>query len=261
MIEVHRDGGAANVVLNRPHRLNAWSISLSAELLPALRELAADDSVRAVALTGTGKAFCVGADLKEGLENVRAHGGRLDTDRVLVEWYNPIVTTIREMPKPVICAVNGAAAGAGASLALSADLVVAAESAYFMLAFAGIGLVPDGGSSLFVPARVGFARAAELAMLGERVPAAQAAAMGLINAAWPDAEFAAKSQELLRRLAAGPTRSYAGTKRELNQWMYGQLPRQLELEAALQREAGASKDFLEGINAFMEKRAPHFTGE
>jgi 2-(1,2-epoxy-1,2-dihydrophenyl)acetyl-CoA isomerase len=258
-VEVHRDGAAVNIALNRPERMNAWSEGLSRDLLAVLRAAAADAGVRAVMLTGKGRAFCAGADLKEGAD--AAVAGELDTSRVLTQWYHPIVTTIREMPKPVVTAVNGPAAGAGLSLALAGDLVVAAESAYFTLAFVGIGLVPDGGASLFVPSRVGFARAAEMAMLGEPVTAAKAVDWGLINAAWPDAEFAAKADALLARLAAGPTRSYAGSKRELNHWLYDRMAAHLELEASLQGQLAKSTDFKEGVSAFLNKRRPEFRGE
>lgn len=258
-VNVYRDGAAVKIELNRPTRMNAWSSGLSADLLTVLREVAADDGVRAVMLTGAGKAFCSGADLKEGAD--RALDGELDTYQVLTEWYHPIVTTIRQMPKPFVTAVNGPAAGAGMSLALAGDLVVAAESAYFMLAFVGIGLVPDGGASLFVPSRVGFARAAEMALLGEPVSAAKAVDWGLINFAWPDAEFAAKSEQLLHRLADGPTRSYAGSKRELNHWLYHRMDEHLELEASTQRELAKSADFIEGVGAFLQKRPAKFSGK
>jgi 2-(1,2-epoxy-1,2-dihydrophenyl)acetyl-CoA isomerase len=258
-VDVNRDGAAVKIALNRPDRMNAWSDGLSRDLLAMLREVAADETVRAVMLTGNGRAFCSGADLKDGADDAVA--GKLDTYTTLTRWYHPIVTTIREMPKPVLTAVNGPAAGAGLSLALAGDLVVAAESAYFMLAFVGIGLVPDGGASLFVPSRVGFARAAEMAMLGERVSAAKAVDWGLINSAWPDAEFAAKAEMLLARLAAGPTRSYAGSKRELNHWMYDRMAAHLELEASIQGELAASADFVEGVSAFLQKRPPEFGGK
>jgi 2-(1,2-epoxy-1,2-dihydrophenyl)acetyl-CoA isomerase len=258
-VEVNRDGAAVKIALNRPERMNAWSDGLSRDLLAVLREVAADETVRAVMLTGNGRAFCSGADLKDGADDAVA--GKLDTYTTLTRWYHPIVTTIREMPKPVLTAVNGPAAGAGLSLALAGDLVVAAESAYFMLAFVGIGLVPDGGASLFVPSRVGFSRAAEMAMLGERVSAAKAVDWGLINSAWPDAEFAAKADALLARLAAGPTRSYAGSKRELNHWMYDRMAAHLELEASIQGELAASADFVEGVSAFLQKRPPEFGGK
>ena len=258
-VDVNRDGAAVKIALNRPDRMNAWSDGLSQDLLTVLREVAADETVRAVMLTGNGRAFCSGADLKDGADDAVA--GKLDTYTTLTRWYHPIVTTIREMPKPVLTAVNGPAAGAGLSLALAGDLVVAAESAYFMLAFVGIGLVPDGGASLFVPSRVGFARAAEMAMLGERVSASKAVDWGLINSAWPDAEFAAKAGALLARLAAGPTRSYAGSKRELNHWMYDRMAAHLELEASIQGELAASADFVEGVSAFLQKRPPEFGGK
>ncbi len=258
-VDVNRDGAAVKIALNRPERMNAWNEGLSRDLLTVLREVAADESVRAVMLTGNGRAFCSGADLKDGADDAVA--GKLDTYTVLTRWYHPIVTTIREMPKPVLTAVNGPAAGAGLSLALAGDLVVAAESAYFVLAFVGIGLVPDGGASLFVPSRVGLARAAEMAMLGERVSAAQAVDWGLITAAWPDADFAVKAGALLARLAAGPTRSYAGSKQELNHWLYDRMGAHLELEASIQRELATSADFVEGVSAFLQKRPPEFGGK
>jgi 2-(1,2-epoxy-1,2-dihydrophenyl)acetyl-CoA isomerase len=180
--------------------------------------------------------------------------------KVLTERYHPIITTIRTMPKPVLAAVNGPAVGIGLSLALASDLIVASESAYLLLAFVNIGLVPDGGSSLFVPTRVGFARASEMAMLGERIPAAQALEWGLVNRVVADADFAGEVAALRDRLAAGPTRSYAGTKRQLNAWLYSRMDEQLELEADVQQEMAGSPDFLEGVAAFVEKRAASFEG-
>src|SRR5579875_1589106 len=257
-VNVYRSGAAAKLELNRPDRMNAWSDQLSADLLAAIREAGGDPGVRAVAVTGAGRAFSSGADLKEALS--RAQDGTADVYRTLTERYHPLITGIRRMPKPVVAAVNGPAAGIGVSLALACDLGVAAESAYFSLAFVNIGLVPDGGSSLFVPSRVGFARAAELAMLGERLGARRALDWGLINRVWPDEEFAARSGELLDRLANGPTRSYGGTKRELNRWLYQQMDAQLEFEAQIQREMAGSGDFAEGLAAFAAKRPPRFTG-
>jgi 2-(1,2-epoxy-1,2-dihydrophenyl)acetyl-CoA isomerase len=260
-VNVYRTARAVKIELNRPERMNAWSGAMSADLLSALRAAAADDDVRAVMLTGAGRAFCSGADLKDAMEQAAANDGRLDNKATLVEAYNPIVTIIRQMAKPVLTAVNGPAAGAGLSLALAGDLVVAAASAYFTLAFVNIGLVPDAGASLFVPSRIGFARAAEMALLGEPVTAARAADIGLINTAWPDGEFAARANALLERLGNGPTRSYAGSKRELNHWLYARMPEQLALEAELQGELADSKDFREGVAAFLEKRKPTFAGE
>ena len=255
-VNLYRRGAGAKIELNRPGRMNAWSDQFSLDLLDALRTVTEDKEVRAVLVTGAGRAFSSGADLKEPAER----GEQLDVYKVLTERYHPIITGIRHMPKPVVAAVNGVAAGIGVSLALACDLVVAAESAYFSLAFVNIGLVPDGGSSLLVPSRIGFTRAAELALLGERLPAPKAAGWGLINAAWPDAEFEAKAGELLDRLAAGPTRSYAGIKRQLNRWLYEQMDAQLEFEAGIQREMSGTADFAEGVAAFADKRPPRFGG-
>jgi 2-(1,2-epoxy-1,2-dihydrophenyl)acetyl-CoA isomerase len=257
-VNLYRRGPGAKVELNRPDRMNAWNNQFSLDLLAAIREVTEDPGVRAVLITGAGRAFSSGADLKEAAG--QADGGPFDVYRILTERYHPLITGIRRMPKPVIAAVNGPAAGIGLSLALACDLVVAAESAYFSLAFVNIGLVPDGGSSLFVPSRVGFARAAELAMLGERLDARQALDWGLINRVWPDEEFGEETGKLLDRLASGATKSYAGTKRQLNQWLYERMEAQLEFEAQIQKEMAASGDFAEGLAAFAEKRPPRFSG-
>jgi 2-(1,2-epoxy-1,2-dihydrophenyl)acetyl-CoA isomerase len=252
--------GLATIELNRPEALNAWNRALGDELLAAIRAVADDDAVRAVVIRGAGRAFSSGADLKDVATRETTPAGVPDLHRVLVESYHPIIAGIRRMEKPVVAAVNGGAIGIGLSLALACDLVIAAESAYFLLAFVNIGLVPDGGSSLFVPARVGFARAAELALLGERVDAETAAAWGLINRVVPDADLPAETEALGRRLAAGPTRSYAGSKRQLNAMVYGRLDEQLELEARIQQEMASSTDFVEGVTAFVQKREPAFRG-
>jgi 2-(1,2-epoxy-1,2-dihydrophenyl)acetyl-CoA isomerase len=259
-VNLHRDGAAATIELNRPEALNAWNGPLGEELLDAVRAVAQDDRVRAVVVTGAGRAFSSGADLRDVTTRERTPEGHIDLHSLLEERYHPIITTIRTMPKPVLAAVNGPAVGIGLSLALAADLVVAAESAYFLLAFVNIGLVPDGGSSLFVPSRVGLARAAEMAMLGERIPAAQALEWGLVNRVFPDADFADEVGRLRDRLANGPTRSYAGTKRQLNHWLYTRMEEQLALEADIQQEMAASGDFAEGVAAFVEKRQAAFGG-
>src|SRR3954466_13401834 len=189
-VNVLRKGGAAKVELNRPETMNAWNRQFGVDLLAAIAAVAGDDQVRAVMITGAGRGFSSGADLKEmGANDDRTPEGHPDVHTTLTERYHPIITGIRRMPKPVVAAVNGPAVGIGLSLALAADLVVAKESAYFLLAFVNIGLVPDGGSSLFVPERVGFPRAAEMAMLGERIGARQAAEWGLINRAVADESF------------------------------------------------------------------------
>jgi 2-(1,2-epoxy-1,2-dihydrophenyl)acetyl-CoA isomerase len=248
--------GAATIELNRPQALNAWNAQLGADLLSALRTAAADDAVRAVLITGAGRAFSSGADLRD----MGRGEGRPDLYATLTERYHPIMQAIRALPKPVVAAVNGPAVGIGCSLALCCDLILAAESAYFLLAFVNIGLVPDGGSSLFVPSRVGMARASEMSMLGERVSSAQALEWGLINRVFADAALRDEAAALVARLAAGPTRSYAGSKRQLNSWLYARMPEQLELEARIQQEMAGSADMIEGVSAFIEKRAPRFSG-
>jgi 2-(1,2-epoxy-1,2-dihydrophenyl)acetyl-CoA isomerase len=252
--------GAATIELNRPQALNAWNKQLGEDLLSALTRASEDDTVRAVRIIGAGRAFSSGADLRDISGDDLTPSGRPNVYAVLTERYHPIMHAIREMEKPVVAAVNGGAVGIGCSLALCCDLVLAAESAYLLLAFVNIGLVPDGGSSLFVPARVGMARAAEMAMLGERVGAAQALEWGLVNRVFPDEELAAQSEALTARLALGPTRSYAATKRQLNNQLYSNMAGQLELEAKLQQEMAESDDFLEGVTAFLAKRAADFSG-
>jgi 2-(1,2-epoxy-1,2-dihydrophenyl)acetyl-CoA isomerase len=251
--------GVATIELNRPEALNAWNKQLGVDLLSALRQAADDDAARAVVITGAGRAFSSGADLRDTTDELTPEG-RPDVRKRLDECYHPIMHAVRELPKPVVAAVNGVAVGIGCSLALCCDLIVAAESAYFLLAFVNIGLVPDGGSSLFVPARVGIARASELAMLGERLGATQALDWGLINRVVPDVELGRETAALAGRLAAGPTRSYAGTKRLLNNWLYSRIDEQLDLEAQVQQEMAGSDDFIEGTMAFLEKRQAHFSG-
>jgi len=256
-VDLTTDGPAARILLNRPDALNAWNEQFGKDLRDAVTTVAGDESIRAVLITGAGRGFSSGADLKE---QRGSDDGLPDLSARLKEIYHPIITELREMPKPVVSAVNGPAVGIGCSLALAADLIVAAESAYFLLAFVNIGLVPDGGSTAFIPARVGYARAAEMAMLGERVPAKQALDWGLINRVVGDDELESASSALLEKLANGPTLSYAGAKRLLNRRLYADLAGQLDAEADAQREQGGSSDFVEGVIAFVEKRPPSFTG-
>ena len=257
-VTLERRGAELRIVLDRPDVMNAWDKQLGIDLLAAVTEAADDDSVRAVVVTGAGRAFSSGADLKAGFDPTPE--GHPDVGTALRERYHPIIARLRRMPKPVLAAVNGPAVGIGCSLALCCDLIVARESAYFLLAFVNIGLVPDGGSSLFIPERVGLARATEMAMLGERVPARQALEWGLINRVAADDEFEGVVDELAGRLAAGPTAAYAGAKEQLNHWLFARMDAQLALEAETQQEAAGSADFAEGVQAFLARRPPAFEG-
>jgi len=257
-VQVQRRGAVTTILLDRPQAMNAVNAELGDELLAALTNAADDTAVRAVVLTGNGRAFSSGADLRSGFDPTEA--GRPNVQKALRERFHPIILTLRQMPKPVVAAVNGAAAGIGCSFALACDLIVAAESSYFLLAFVNVGLVPDGGSSVLIPERVGFARAAELAMLGERLPARQALEWGLINRVVSDETLQEEAGALADRLAQGPTRSYAGTKQQLNAWQFARIEAQLELEAGLQQQMAESADFVEGVTAFVEKRGPRFEG-
>jgi 2-(1,2-epoxy-1,2-dihydrophenyl)acetyl-CoA isomerase len=211
-----------------------------------------------VLVTGAGRGFSSGADLKAGFHPHPDDG--LPDIRKELELYHPIVAGVRMLEKPVVAAVNGPAVGIGASLAFACDLVLAAESSFFGLAFVNIGLMPDGGSTLFVPAAVGKARAFQMALLGERVPAVKALDWGLVNWVHPDDRLMDEADQLVERLAAGPTRSYASSKQALNRMLYPNLDAQLDLEAELQHALARTKDFMEGVSAFVEKREPVFEG-
>jgi 2-(1,2-epoxy-1,2-dihydrophenyl)acetyl-CoA isomerase len=250
--------GVGRLTLNRPETLNAWTVEFGRELRQVVEHEAAQESVRAVLVTGAGRGFSSGADLKAGFHP--ADDGMPDIKGELHDVYHPVIVGIRRLPKPVVAAVNGPAVGIGCSLALACDLVMAAESSFFGLAFVNIGLMPDGGSTAFVPPAVGKARAFQMALLGERVPAPQALEWGLVNWVYPDDRLMGEADALVQRLAAGPTRSYASSKQALNRFIYGDLDGQLELEAELQHTLGRSRDFIEGATAFVEKRQPAFTG-
>lgn len=254
-----QSGAVGRLTLNRPDSLNAWTPELGVELRTIIERDAADQSVRAVLVTGAGRGFSSGADLKAGFDP-SPDDGMPDVYKELHDVYHPSIAGLRRLEKPVVAAVNGPAVGIGCSLALACDLIMAAESAFFGLAFVNIGLMPDGGSTAFVPPAVGRARAFQMALLGERIPAPQALQWGLVNWVHPDDRLMDEANALVEKLAAGPTRSYAASKRALNQFIYGDLDAQLDLEAELQHALGRTKDFIEGTVAFVEKRAPAFTG-
>ena len=256
-VELSVADGAARITLNRPDSLNAWNEQFGLDLREAVQEVAADDAVRAVMITGTGRAFSSGADLKEQRTNGE---GVPDLSARLKELYHPIILGIREMPKPVVAAVNGPAVGIGCSLALACDLVVAAQSSYFLLAFVNIGLVPDGGSTAMLPAMIGLQRTAEMGLLGEKVPAEKALEWGIANRVVPDGELEAEAGALLEKLAAGPTVAYANFKKLLNRRVYGDIAGQLEAEADAQKEQGNTQDFIEGVVSFVQKRPAEFKG-
>ncbi len=259
-VDCERVDGVAWITLNRPDALNAWIRQLGVDLLAALDTAADDPEVRAIVLTGAGRAFSSGADLKAGGELAK-EGGGFDVLTPLREVYNPAILRVRTMPKPVVAAVNGPAVGIGCSLALAADLVVAARSAYFLLAFVNIGLGLDGGASQSLAVRIGHARAMEMAMLGERIGAEQALQWGLANRVVDDEQLPGAVTELAGRLAAGPPGSYATIKRTINSCTYEGFAELLDLEAQLQQERADSKDFMEGVVSFVQKRPPTFTGE
>jgi 2-(1,2-epoxy-1,2-dihydrophenyl)acetyl-CoA isomerase len=255
------EDAVAKITLNRPERLNAWNQQFGEELRAAILEDAADPAVRAVLITGAGRGFSSGADLKDTLEQAASGGPTPDVGELLRKRYHPIITGIRELPKPVVAAVNGPAVGIGCSLALACDLIWAAESAVFGLAFVNIGLVPDGGSTFLVPVAVGKARALEMALLGQPVSAQEALEWGLINRVVPDGKLMEETTSLAERLASGPTLSYANSKRALNNSMLAIMEEQLELEAQIQSEMAGTGDFIEGVQAFVEKRQPDFKGK
>ncbi|MCT2540555.1 enoyl-CoA hydratase-related protein [Sedimentimonas flavescens] len=245
--------GMAVITLNRPEVMNALNSAMRAEILDALRRAAAE--ARVVVLTGEGRAFCSGQDLADG-----AASGAFDLQKVLREEYEPMLMAIYDCPLPVISAVNGAAAGAGANLALAADVVIATQSAAFLQAFTRIGLMPDAGGTYWLPRQVGFARAMGAALFADKVTADQAAQWGMIWESVPDAEFAAHWRARAAHLANGPTAAYGAIKRALREGYGNDLPAQLSLEAELQGQLGRSRDFHEGVTAFLQKRAPVFEG-
>jgi enoyl-CoA hydratase/carnithine racemase len=250
-------GGLAVITLNRPDAMNSLTAEMKGALRAALERAAEDDAVRAVLLTGSGRAFCAGQDLREHAANLEAGDGLAGT---VHEHYNPIVQTITSMPKPVVAAVNGIAAGAGASFALACDLIVASEKASFATAFTKIGLAPDSGMSWTLQRRVGRTKAAELLLLAEPVAAARAVEIGLVNQVVPAEEFEQTARDLAGRLAAGPTVAYAAVKEALDRAAAGGLTDALAVEADLQDACAKTADHASATEAFVNKRQPRFEG-
>jgi 2-(1,2-epoxy-1,2-dihydrophenyl)acetyl-CoA isomerase len=258
-ILVAADGGVLTVTLNRPDKLNAFNPEMHKLLRQALEQALDDANVRAVLLTGAGRGFCAGQDLSE--RNASADAAPIDLSVSLGSNYNPLVRRMRALPKPIVCAVNGVAAGAGANIALACDIVLAARSASFVQSFSKLGLVPDSGGTYFLPRLVGSARAMALAMLSERLSSEDAERWGLIWKAVDDDRLLDEATALARRLASGPTRGYGLVKKAMNASAGNSLDAQLDLERDLQREAGFSEDYREGVAAFLQKRTPNYKGK
>lgn len=257
-ILVDIDAGVMKITLNRPDVLNSFTLQMAQELHQALDVARAEKSVRAVVITGAGRGFCAGQDLAA----VPLEGeGKLDLGIIVRQTYNPVIATLRKLNMPVVCAVNGVAAGAGANLAIACDIVIASENASFIQSFSKIGLVPDTAGTFFLPRSIGLPMATALMMTGEKITAARAAEIGMIYKVVPQDQLESEAMTLARTLAQMPTKALALTKRALNASFTNDLDEQLQLEEQLQREAGRTRDFEEGVAAFKEKRPPVFTGE
>ena len=250
------DGNVLKIKLNRPDKFNSFNREMALQMQDALDKAATNTTIRAVYITGNGKAFCAGQDLAEAMDK-RGPG----IERIVREHYNPIVLKIRAIEKPVLCAVNGVAAGAGANIALACDVVIAATSVAFIQAFSKIGLVPDNGGTFFLPRLVGFGKASALMMLGDKISAQDAEKMGMIYKVTEDSQLQGEAMVLAKTLADLPTKAIGFTKRMLNQSMNNSLEQQLECEADMQVQAASTYDYNEGVNAFLGKRKPVFKGE
>lgn len=246
----------AKISLNRPDVLNSFNRQMALELQDALDKCKSDKSIRAIYLTGEGRGFCAGQDLAEAIQP-----GALKIGEIVKQHYNPIIKKIREIEKPVICAVNGVAAGAGANLALACDITFAGISSSFIQSFSKIGLIPDSAGTYYLPRLVGMQRAAAMMMLGEKIKAEQAMQFGMIYKVCEDAKLHEEAFSAAKQLAQMPTKGLGLTKRGLNKSFFNDLDSQLDFEAEIQAEAGNSYDFKEGVKAFIEKRAPVFKGE
>jgi 2-(1,2-epoxy-1,2-dihydrophenyl)acetyl-CoA isomerase len=255
-IHFQRSGGIARLVLNRPERLNAFNVLMHQEVAAALHAVETDESLRVLLMTGNGRGFCAGQDLSER----NFDGAPLDLGETTRTYYNPLVKRLVSLEIPTLCAVGGVAAGAGVSLALACDIVVARASAKFVQAFSGIGLIPDAGGSYWLPRMVGQARALGFTLLGQTLSARQAETWGLIWKAIDDDRFDAEVEGLVTQLADAPTRGLNAAKSALRAAAHNSLEQQLELESASQFECGRTEDYKEGVRAFKERRPPRFTG-
>jgi 2-(1,2-epoxy-1,2-dihydrophenyl)acetyl-CoA isomerase len=258
-IQFKAEGGVAILTLNRPDRLNSFTRAMHLEVRDALTRVQADQSMRVLVLTGAGRGFCAGQDLADRAVDPGAPS--VDLGASVEEFYAPLVLTLKNLPMPVICAVNGVAAGAGANLALACDIVLAAQSASFIEAFSRLGLIPDTGGTWHLPRLIGPARAMGLAMLGEKLSAEKAEAWGLIWRCVPDDVLMDEALAMAKHFAAAPTKGLAFTKRAFQASYANTLAQQLQLEADMMRELGNSHDYREGVAAFLAKRAPQFKGE